>query len=153
MNNVNKAIGAGIVFFSVVLAGFVGARVDQTTIALLGGTFIGLLVAVPATLLVVLMSQRRRDEQQQHSQQPRYSAHMPPNPPQYWMMPQQPYDIRMLNPQPSHQAQLNSGIPAPEFMLPLSRRRFYMIGEGGEVKEIEAPHDVGFDGLDTATGF
>jgi hypothetical protein len=32
-------------------------------------------------------------------------------------------------------------------MLPQSRRRFYMIGEGGEVKEIEAPQnrDDGFD--------
>ena len=30
---------------------------------------------------------------------------------------------------------------APDYLLPQSRRRFYMIGEGGEVKEIEAPQD------------
>lgn len=153
MDKVVKASGAGIVFFSVVLAGFVGSRVDQTTIALLGGTFIGLLVAVPATLLVVLISHRRRDEQnQQQPAAPRYSTHMPPSPPQYWVMPQQPYDVRVVSPQ-QMMPQLNAGIPAPEYMLPMSRRRFYMIGEGGEVKEIEAPHDGGMDNYEPGTGF
>jgi site-specific DNA-cytosine methylase len=45
---------------------------------------------------------------------------------------------------PNYQA-LQPPMAAPEYMLPQSRRRFYMIGEGGEVKEIEAPHDNGFD--------
>jgi hypothetical protein len=144
MDKINKAAATGVVFFSIVLAGFVGSRVDQTTIALLGGTFIGLLVAVPATLLIVLISQRRRDEQQ-HERMQRYATHMPPNPPQYWAMPPQPYDVRVLQPQ---QPQLQAPITAPEFMLPMSRRRFYMIGEGGEVREIEAPRDQGFDDND-----
>jgi len=156
MDKIGKAFGAGIVFFSIVVAGFVGSKVDQTTIALLGGTFIGLLVAVPTTLLVVLIARRRSDEHTQQLQQERgqrYVAHMPPSPPQYWAMPQQGYDMRVMPPptmqqmQP-HYPQLNSGIAAPDYMLPLSRRRFYMIGEGGEVKEIEAPHDAGYEGFD-----
>ena len=63
MDNISKAFGAGIVFFAVVMAGAVGARADQATIALLGGTFIGLLVAIPTTLLVVLIARRRNDTQ------------------------------------------------------------------------------------------
>ena len=160
MDKISKAFGAGIVFFSIVVAGFVGSKVDQTTIALLGGTFIGLLVAVPSTLLVVLLARRRSDEQNQQMQQERgmrYATHMPPSPPQYWAMPQQPYDVRVMTPQHMQQAQypqLNAGIPAPDYMLPMSRRRFYLIGEGGEVKEIEAPHDPGFDGFDqNGSGF
>lgn len=65
MEAIVKGCGIGIVVFSVVLASFVGTRVDQTTVALLGGTFIGLLVGVPTVLLVVLISHRRRDEAQQ----------------------------------------------------------------------------------------
>ncbi len=145
MDKINKAAAAGVMFFSIVLAGVVGARIDQTTIALLGGTFIGLLVAIPATILVVLISLRRKDEQQ-HERMQRYSSHMPPSPPQYWMMPQQPYDVRVMQPQ---HPQLQAPIAAPEFMLSAARRRFYMIGEGGDVREIEAPASPGgFDDSD-----
>ena len=65
MDTIGKAFGAGIVFFTIVVAGLVGSKADQTTIALLGGTFIGLLVAIPATLLVVLIARRRDDEARQ----------------------------------------------------------------------------------------
>jgi hypothetical protein len=141
MDRINKAAAVGVVFFSVMLAGFVGMKVDQTTIALLGGAFIGLVVAIPTTALIMMVGLRKRDEPA-NDRQPRYSAPMPQNPPQYWVMPQQPYTVREPMPQ---QQQLHQPIAAPEYMLPLSRRRFYMIGEGGEVKEIEAPRDTGFD--------
>ena len=42
MDKINKAAAAGVIFFMVILAGFVGIKVDQTTIALLGGAFIAL---------------------------------------------------------------------------------------------------------------
>lgn len=61
MDKISKAFGAGIVFFSIVIVGIVGMHVDRATIALLGGTLIGLLVAVPAVLLVILIADRRRD--------------------------------------------------------------------------------------------
>jgi len=63
MDTIGKTFGAGIVFFAIVVAGLVGSKADQTTIALLGGTFIGLLVAIPTTLLVVLIARRRNDTQ------------------------------------------------------------------------------------------
>jgi hypothetical protein len=149
MDKINKAAAAGVVFFSIVLAGFVGIKVDQTTIALLGGAFIGLVVAIPTTALIMIVGLRKRDEGQ--PAQPRYHAPhapLPASPPQYWVMPQgmpqQPYTVR--EPMPNYQV-LQPPMAAPEYMLPQSRRRFYMIGEGGEVKEIEAPQnrDDGFD--------
>jgi hypothetical protein len=145
MDKINKAAAAGIVFFSIVLAGFVGVKVDQTTIALLGGAFIGLVVAIPTTALIMMIGLRKRDDGPQASQ-PRHQAPLPASPPQYWVMPQgmpqSPYTVR--EPQANYQ-QLQQPIAAPAYLLPQSRRRFYMIGEGGEVKEIEAPRDPDFD--------
>lgn len=141
MDKINKAAAAGVVFFSIILAGFVGIKVDQTTIALLGGAFIGLVVAIPTTALIIMIGMRRKDDAPAE-RQVRYHTPMPQNPPQYWVMPQQPYMVR--EPQ-QHYQQLQQPLAAPEYMLPQSRRRFYMIGEGGEVKEIEAPRDAGFE--------
>ncbi len=133
MDKINKAAAAGVIFFLVILAGFIGIKVDQMTIALLGGAFIGLIVAIPTTALIITIGMRRKDEPPAE-RQARYQAPMPHSPPQYWVMPQQPYVVR----EPLYQ-QLQQPIAAPDYMLPQSRRRFYMIGEGGEVKEIEAP--------------
>lgn len=72
-----KALGVVTLIFNILLLVFIAPFVDQTTWAMLGGTFIGLLVAVPTVLLVVLIAQRRRDEQ---SQAPKPPA--PPAPPQ-----------------------------------------------------------------------
>lgn len=141
MDKINKAAAAGVIFFSVILAGFVGIKVDQTTIALLGGAFIGLVVAIPTTALIMMIGMRRRDDAPAE-RQVRTQAPMPQNPPQYWVMPQPPYAVR--EPHQQYQ-QLQQPIAAPEYMLPQSRRRFYMIGEGGEVKEIEAPRDPDFE--------
>jgi hypothetical protein len=151
VDRVNKAAAVSIVFFSVVLAGFIGARVDQTTIALLGGTFIGLVVAIPATVLVVIIAMRRRDDMPQE-RYARHTAPMPQSPPQYWVMPNPQFDIRA--PQPAQMQAMPSALQAPlvapDYMLPAARRRFYMIGEAGEVREIEAPADgdpFGDDGM------
>jgi hypothetical protein len=144
MDKVNRAAAVGIILFSIVMAGFIGARVDQTTIALLGGTFLGLLVAVPATVLVVIVALRRRnDAPAEHG--PRYSAPMPHSPPQYWVMPNAQYDVRApYAPQAAPSlATLQPPIAAPDYLLPASRRRFYVIGEAGEVREIDAPTDGG----------
>lgn len=150
MDKINKAAAAGVIFFSIVLAGFVGIKVDQTTIALLGGAFIGLVVAIPTTALIMIVGLRRRDETPV-DRQGRYhapQAPLPASPPQYWVMPQGPQQAySMREPAPNYQ-QLQQPLAAPEYLLPASRRRFYMIGEGGEVKEIEAPpnpSDAGFD--------
>lgn len=79
MNNINRAAAAGVIFFMVILAGFVGVKVDQTTIALLGGAFIGLVVAIPTTALIMIVGLSgtrldRRDEPKAP----------PPAAPQFW---------------------------------------------------------------------
>lgn len=146
MDKINKAAAVSLVLFSVVLAAFVGSRVDQVTIALLGGTFIGLLVAIPSVLLIVVLALRRRDDTgRDHYERPRV-VHMPPAPPQYWAAPtpaDPPHDARGLSYPVS---QIRGVAAAPEYVLPATRRRFYLIGESGETQEIEAPPEL--DGRD-----
>lgn len=142
MERINRAAAAGIVLFAVVMGGFVGSRADQTTIALLGGTLIGLIVAVPVTVVAVVMAMRRRHDRPAEVAQ-RFSAPMPPSPPPYWAMsasvdPRFAY-AQMPQAQP---AALPQPVSAPEFLLPATRRRFYMIGDSGEVQEIASPSDA-----------
>jgi hypothetical protein len=143
MERINRAAAAGIMLFAIVMGGFVGARADQTTIALLGGTLIGLLVAVPATAVAVAVSMRRRQERVPDVTQ-RYSAPMPPSPPPYWAMPPS-VDPRLgyAPLPPTVPAALPQPMSAPEYLLPATRRRFYMIGDSGQVQEIESPPDAG----------
>jgi hypothetical protein len=141
MDRLSKAVAISLVLFSVVLAAFIGSRVDQVTIALLGGTFIGLMVAIPSVLLVMVLMTRRREEDRYD--RPRYTAHMPPSPPQYWMMPHpadaaSDFRVTQLPTQPSPARPV---IGAPEYVLPAVRRRFYLIGESGEMQEIGVPHE------------
>lgn len=58
MENINKAAAAGVIFFMVILAGFVGIHIDQTTVALLGGAFIGIVIAFVTTMLIVAIGRR-----------------------------------------------------------------------------------------------
>ncbi len=148
MDRLNKAAAAGLVMFSAVLAAFIGSRVDQVTIALLGGAFIGLLIAIPSTLLVVIVVSRQRDDTGRERYDRLRYTHMPPSPPQYWVMPtpaDASYDVRTPS-QPASQFRVPDA--APEYMLPTARRRFYLIGESGEVQEIEAPLKPGAPGDD-----
>jgi hypothetical protein len=136
MDRLIKAVACGIVLFAVVLAAFVGVRVDQVTLALLGGMFIGTIIAIPCTLagafLFMKQNERKPSERAFAS-----SAPMPQSPPQFWVMPNQTpaVDPRL------QLTQSNLQIPTPtrlsDFNTP-SPRRFYMIGETGEMQEIEA---------------
>lgn len=74
MNNINKAAAAGVIFFMVILAGFVGIHIDQTTVALLGGAFIGIVIAFVTTMLIVAIA-RRPDEPAQPTQQQQPTTH------------------------------------------------------------------------------
>lgn len=67
MDNINKTAIAGIAFFALILAGFVGIKVDQVTIALLGGALIGIVVAGGTTVALIVVS-RRSDEPVQTTQ-------------------------------------------------------------------------------------
>ena len=53
MERINKAAAVGVVLFSLILAGFVGMKVDQSTVGVLGGVFIGIAVAIPTTILLL----------------------------------------------------------------------------------------------------
>lgn len=140
MDRLNKAAAVSLVAFSIVLAAFIGSRMDQLTIALLGGTFIGLLISIPSVLLIVVLALRRRDGGESvRYERPRFT-HMPPSPPQDRATPtltDAPYYGEMHSPPPMTQAR--ASFAAPEYVLPTTRRRFYLIGESGEISEIEAP--------------
>jgi hypothetical protein len=131
MERISKAIAVGLVLSTVVFAAFAGSRADQITIALLGGVFIGLLISVPSAILAIALILRRRDTQ---IDLPRLTMPTPPSVPTYWL-PQQPNSAYLAKPN------AYSWLPGvlPEFSLPAPRRRFYVIGESGEVREIISP--------------
>ncbi|GIV85080.1 MAG: hypothetical protein KatS3mg052_2087 [Candidatus Roseilinea sp.] len=139
MDRLNKAAAVSLVTFSAVLAAFVGSRIDSFAISLLFGMLIALLMlASLITLLVVIIFRQRDDAGRERYDRPRYT-YMPPSPPPYWAMPtpaDASYDVRAPSPPAP---QFRAPDAAPEYVLPATRRRFYLIGESGEVQEIEAP--------------
>ena len=139
MNGFMKLTTFAVMLFAGVLASVIGARLDQNTVLLLGGATLGLLVAAPSAAVITYLALRRRDEQS-FARSPNYSAPMPHNPPQYWVMPSvQTQPIPTTNFMPP-QRQLPAANPQltwtqpPEFNMP--RRKFYMIGDAGEVQEL-----------------
>lgn len=62
MDNINKAAAAGVIFFMVILAGFVAIKIDQPTIAILGGALIGVVIAIPTTALILIIGTKREPE-------------------------------------------------------------------------------------------
>lgn len=138
MDKINKAAAAGVVFFSIILAGFVGIKVDQTTIAILGGAFIGLVVAIPTTALIMIVGLRKRDEPARPGVY-HYHDQRPAQP----VFPQQQAGSHLIlqNGQLAGWTVVNPNQqPAqPEWGLDPVKRRFYVIGDGGDVQEIEPP--------------
>jgi hypothetical protein len=136
MDKLVRAVAIAVVCFFVVLGLTIGTRMDQNTIALLGGTTIGLLIAAPCAAIVTYLAVRNRDDHS-YERNPRYNSPMPQNPPQYWVVPQH------MQMQPPVQQQLPPvaayGLrqPTSEFVLPAVKRRFYMIGETGDVQELD----------------
>jgi hypothetical protein len=82
MQTLNRAAGIAIVLFFGGLGLMIGARIEQVTIALLGGVLIALMVVIPATALVVGLIQRDWSAT--------YTPH-PVTPPAYY--PPQPYYV------------------------------------------------------------
>ncbi len=139
MNGFMKISTFAVMLFAGVLASVIGSRLDQSTVLLLGGATLGLLVAAPAAAVITYLAIRRRDDQSfEHST--RHSAPMPQSPPQYWVMPSvQPQPMAQTNFMAPQQRQLAptsqlTWTQPPEFNMP--RRKFYMIGDGGEVQEL-----------------
>jgi len=130
MERLSMFFGIAIVLFFVVLGAMVGARIDQTTIALLGGTVIGLAIAIPCTALVTYIVFKARAESSSHAHHSQ--------PPQQWIMPPN-YPTAQT---PTHHTAVSpTSQPYSEpFVLP-PQRRFYIIGENGEASEITSDSD------------
>lgn len=61
MERINKAAAVGVVLFSLILAGFVAMKVEQTTVSILAGALLGLVVAIPTTALIMIVGLRKPD--------------------------------------------------------------------------------------------
>ncbi|MFN4292814.1 MAG: hypothetical protein ACK4JD_01625 [Thermoflexales bacterium] len=151
MDRLNKVAAVSLVTFSAVLAAFVGSRVDQFTASLLFSMCVILLIVIPLMLLafiIFFIFFRQRDDAGRERYDRLRHTHMPPNPPQYWVMPTPTdahYDVRApLQPAPY----LRAPDAMPEYVMPTARRRFYLIGESGEAQEIVAPLEAGDAGDD-----
>jgi hypothetical protein len=164
MEKVLRAFSVGIIFFATIIAFIVGSRIDQNTVSLLSGAFIGVLVAAPCAAIVTLISLRRRETigVGTYERTLRHGYQMPPNPPQYWVMPQQfqPATSGAYAPQP-----IAAGTSAPGWpgatdstqYLP-KPRRFYMIGANGEPTAVQdedgdATDVYAYDPADTGAVF
>ncbi len=136
MDRIVKAIAFGIILCGVAFGVIVGSRIDQSTITLLSGTLVGMLVATPSVAAITWLTMRRREERRAGEWHWRQSAPLPPEPPQYWVMQGQPAarDGRTAHLStrlgwPTHYGNAADFMPRP-------RRKFYVIGENGE------PHEV-----------
>jgi hypothetical protein len=139
MDKLVRVIAVSVVLFFVVLGLVIGSRMDQNTIALLGGTTIGLLIAAPCAAIVTYLAVRSRDE----SSAPR-TTHTPT----YYVMPQAGAPTLPALPTQQHFLPITSPThrQTPEsFVLP-PQRKFYLIGGGGEVNEL-LPEDGGTENI------
>ncbi len=137
MDRIVKASAFGVVLCGVVFGFVVGSRIDQSTITLLSGTLVGVLVATPCVAAITWLAVRRRDDDwRARERYTRQAAPLPPEPPQYWVVQGQPMTAD------ARTARLSApmGWPAQygnaAGFMPRPRRKFYVIGENGE------PHEV-----------
>jgi hypothetical protein len=82
MQTLNRAAGIAIMLFFGGLGLMIGSRIDQVTIAVLGGVLLGLLVVIPPVMLLLVLIQRDRTATSRQNQE---------MPPAYY--PQQPSTI------------------------------------------------------------
>lgn len=136
MEKLTRAAGAAFVIFAAVFAFIAGQRIDQMTIALLGGVMIGLLFTVPMLVVVVIALNRNRRAEEPISAPEHYYAPMPQQSPQMWLTPAQIQQLGSAQPQAyGYQSQAPQGYSAPPmFQLP-PQRKFMVIGENGEMNE------------------
>jgi hypothetical protein len=128
MDRLIRAVSVSVVLFFVVLGLVIGSRMDQNTIALLGGTTIGLLIATPCAAIVTYLVIRNRDES---------AVARPPSPPTYYVVPQVGPPNQLTPPNCQHP--LPGASPAFQQsiapLVPPPQRRFYVIG-GGTTSEV-----------------
>jgi hypothetical protein len=134
MSSINKAAAAGIIFFSVILAGFVGIKVDQSTIALLGGAFIGLVVAIPTTVLIMVIGLRNPSAPVQRVQ----PTPEPPAPPVQPVQHVTNNYFVVIVPSDAEAWELRELAATQLHMTPLSAQRLINAGQVQFVRELTA---------------
>lgn len=136
MEKLTRAAGAAFIIFAAVFAFIAGQRIDQLTIALLGGVMIGLLFTVPLLVVVFVALNRNRRAEEPISAPEHYYAPMPQQAPQTWLTPAQIQQLSSAQPQGfGFQPQTAQAYAAPPmFQLP-PQRKFLVIGENGEMNE------------------
>ena len=142
MEKVIRALSVGIILFATIIAFIVGSRIDQNTISLLSGAMVGILIAAPCAVLVTFIAVRRRESNNIsiYERSMRHGYQMPPNPPQYWVMPPQFQAPTQTAPAIPGGMSMSGWPGSQEEMqyLPRPRRRFYVIGENGEPKPVDS---------------
>ncbi len=145
MERILRALSVSIVIIGSVVAFAVSTHIDQTTISVISGTVLGILIALPCGALLAFVLLRRRDNgytATTYERQMRSTVPLPPNPPQYWVLP--PQLAGMANPAMLRNG-MNAVLASPATwpstvdatgVLP-PRRRFYVIGENGEPRAVD----------------
>jgi hypothetical protein len=144
MDKLLKSLAFGIVLCGIVFGFVVGSRIDQSTITLLSGTLVGIAVAAPCVAVITWLVVRRKDDEWRvRERMLRQSAPLPPEPPAYWVV-QAPPNAGVIgspgapsNPYALANPYTTSMMPASG--MPRPRRRFYVIGENGEPREVPDP--------------
>lgn len=144
MDKLIKSLAFGIVVCGIAFGFVAGSRIDQSTITLLSGTLVGIAVASPCVAIITWLAIRRKDDAQEREwrmreRTMRQGAPLPPEPPQYWVVQAPPpaQNGRLIAPYGYDQTA----------MVPRPRRRFYVIGENGEPREVADPTASVDDGL------
>ena len=145
MDRLMRASALGVILCGVVFGFVVGSRIDQSTITLLSGTLVGALVATPCVAVITWLAARRRDEGRRdddwraREHYLRQSAPLPPEPPQYWVVPGQPVTVDGRTARLAAPMNWPTGYGDLAGYMPRPRRKFYVIGENGEPRELADP--------------
>ncbi|MBX7214826.1 MAG: hypothetical protein K1X39_12500 [Thermoflexales bacterium] len=137
MERLVKTSAVALIIFATVLAFVIGSRMEQSTIVLLSGAAVGILLCAPSAAILTYSAMRRRDANAavREVRVPRFTTPLPTETPAYWAMPQMPYVIDPRRMSQGLMPGTSYGAMDPNYQLP-ARRRFYVIGEGGEASEV-----------------
>ena len=135
MDKIIKTSAIALIIFAVVLAFVVGTRMEQATIILLSGAAVGILVCAPCAAFITFAAMKRRDGAVRDERMTRYTAPLPQEPPTYWSLPSGPFMVDARRFAPGLPAG-NGGYADVGYTMP-ARRKFYVIGESGEVRDAD----------------
>ncbi|HQV28151.1 MAG TPA: hypothetical protein PLG23_08685 [Thermoflexales bacterium] len=139
MDKFIKTSAIALIIFAVVLAFVVGTRMEQATIVLLSGAAVGILLCAPCAAFITFAAMKRREGAPRDERLQRYTAPLPQEPPTYWSLPSGPFMVDARRFAPGLPAG-NAGYADAGYAMP-ARRKFYVIGESGEVRDADGGDD------------